>query len=365
MSEATADGAGATPPPTGPTTSHRTSHPARRRPGRIVLRVLAWVVGVLLVLVLAVAVAFQVSYWPTTLLLRLSPDLNGQAALRALEAHVPDGVDEVLDEQYRPDDPDARLDVFHPQDAGEALPTVVWVHGGAFVAGTKDGTTAYAKILASHGYTTVSVEYTKAPEGRYPHQVEQVAAALEHVVTNADRLHVDPDRIVLAGDSAGAHIAAQTALAISDDAYAREAGLPQPIEADRLRGTVLACGAYDLSVPDYDDGVMGRVQRDILWAYTGEKDFADDPRLGYASLPQHVSSAFPPAFVTAGNADPLEPHSRSLVAALDGQGVDVDALFYPADRTPAAGHEYQFDLDSAAGQEALERVLGFLGTVTG
>jgi acetyl esterase/lipase len=318
---------------------------------------------VIAVLVIAVLVAFQVSYWPTTLLMRHSPDLNGQAALEALEAHVPDGVAGVRDEQYAPGDPDARVDVFFPEDTARPLPTVVWVHGGAFVAGTKDGTTAYAQILASHGYAVASVEYTKAPESRYPRQVEQVAAALGHLVGHADRLHVDPERIVLAGDSAGAHIAAQSALAISDDAYAEAAGLPQALDAAQLRGVVLACGAYDLTIPDYRDGLMGRVQRDLLWAYTGEKNFQDDPRIAYASLPQHVTTAFPPTFITAGNDDPLEPHSRALATALEEQDVQVDDLFFAADHRPAVGHEYQFDLDQPEGRQALDRILEFLDEV--
>lgn len=332
---------------------------ARRWPRRL-FTVLAAIVAAVLVLVLAVVVAFQVSYWPTTLLLRYSPDINGTAALDALAEHVPEGITGVEDEQYRDGDPDGRLDVFWGEDVAGAQPTIVWVHGGAFVAGTKDGAASYLKILASHGYTTVNVEYSKAPEATYPIPVEQVAAAIEHVVDDAERLHVDPDQIVIAGDSAGAHIAAQTALAVSDDDYARAAGLPQPIGSDQLVGAILACGPYDLTLPDYSDGFAGRVQRDILWAYTGVKDFEDDPHVAYASIPQNVTSSFPPTFITAGNGDPLEPHSHVLAEALEAQGVEVDPLFFPAGREPAVPHEYQFDLDDEPGPEALGRILAFL-----
>ncbi|MCF4123360.1 alpha/beta hydrolase [Antribacter sp. KLBMP9083] len=341
----------------------KSAAPVRRRRGRL-LRWTGWFGAGVLALVLALLVAFQVSYWPTTLLLRYSPKLNGTATLQALEKHVPEGVDGLVDEQYRDGDPDGRLDVFWPEDAAGPLPVVVWVHGGAFVAGTKDGTSAYLKILAAHGYTTVSVEYTKAPEAHYPYQVEQMAAALEHVVANADRFHADIARIVLAGDSAGAHLAAQTALAIADDGYAAAAGLPQPLDPAQVRGVVLACGAYDLTIPDYSDGLVGRLVRDILWAYTGEKDFDTDPRLAYASIPQHVTSSLPPMFITAGNGDPLEPHSRALATALQQQGVTTDTLFFPADREPVVPHEYQFDLDDEPGQEALQRILAFLATTT-
>jgi acetyl esterase/lipase len=70
-------------------------------------------------------------------------------------------------------------------------------------------------------------------------------------------------------------------------------------------------------------------------------------------------------FITAGNGDPLEPHSRSLAEALTGQGVEADTLFFPADHEPPVGHEYQFDLDQVPGQQALERILAFLAANTG
>jgi hypothetical protein len=50
---------------------------------------------------------------------------------------------------------------------------------------------------------------------------------------------------------------------------------------------------------------------------------------------------------------------------LTAHGVDVDALFFPADHEPQVGHEYQFDLDQAPGQQALERIVAFLAVNTG
>lgn len=74
---------------------------------------------------------------------------------------------------------------------------------GAFVAGTKDAMPDYLSVLASHGYTVASIEYTKAPEATYPTPVRQVSDAISFLVANADTYHVDPAQLVLAGDSAG------------------------------------------------------------------------------------------------------------------------------------------------------------------
>src|SRR5699024_8013832 len=244
------------------------------------------------------------------------------------------------------------------------LPTVVWIHGGAFVAGDKIGPRTYLRTLATHRYPTGAVEDSKAPEKQYPYQLNQIPPALAYLQDTADRLRIDPEQIILGGDAAGAHIAAQTAMAITDDAYAQAAGLPQPLQADQLRGTVLASGAYDLHVPNYGNGMAGKIMHDIIWAYTGERNFLGDPHLEYASLPQHVSGSFPPTFITAGNADPLEAHSTSMAAALQEAGVQTRTLFYPDDHHPALGHEYQFDLATPAAQAALRDALDFLAQHT-
>src|SRR6185312_14849525 len=81
--------------------------------------------------------AFQLSPWPMALVLRLKLDRGGDAVAGALEQYVPSGVAARLQQRYA-DDPAAYLDVFYPaavENTDQALPTVVWVHGGSWVAG--------------------------------------------------------------------------------------------------------------------------------------------------------------------------------------------------------------------------------------
>ena len=140
-------------------------------------------------------------------------DQGGAAASSALELHVPTGTSMKFDERYDQADRDALLDVYNPSaiaTGGKALTTIVWIHGGGFLAGTKDHVGSYAKILAAKGYTVVAVDYSLAPGALYPEPLRQVNKALAFLVDNAQRLRIDPSRIVLAGDSAGAQIAAQT-----------------------------------------------------------------------------------------------------------------------------------------------------------
>lgn len=327
---------------------------------RRLLGIVGLVVVVLIVLAGIVYIAFQVSPWPSVLLIR-GTGADGLDAARKLEVYVPEGIASVLNEPYIENNPDTRLDVFYPADVTEHLPTIVWVHGGAFIAGTKDALPEYLSILASHGYTVVNIEYTKAPEQIYPTPLVQLNQALEYLTANADRLHVDPQQFVLAGDSAGAHIAAQTALAISNPEYAQAAELPTAVEAGSLRGTILASGPYDISLVDLDNPQFSQFLTTVLWAYTGDRNFLNNERVAYLSIPNYVTSDYPPTFITTGPYDPLLSHSVALAEALEAQGVEVDTLFFPAESTdPSIGHEYQLDLDTPEAREAMKHMIALM-----
>ncbi|GAA5020315.1 alpha/beta hydrolase [Terrabacter aeriphilus] len=312
----------------------------------------------------ALVVTVRTTPWPSALLIRAVFDRGAARASAALEKHVPGDLVEVVDEAYDIASPDGRLDVFRPSRR-EPLPTVVWVHGGAFVSGSKNDVANYLRVLAGRGFTTVGVDYSIAPGARYPRPVEQVAAALDHLVDHADRLGVDPGRIVLAGDSAGAQIAAQVALAVTDTAYARDVGIEVDLPSSSLKGLVLFCGAFDLTLAHGSTRLGSWLVDTAIWSYLGSSRRHDDRTTEQGSIPVHVTPSFPPAFVSAGNGDPLLPHTSALVEALDRHGVDHDTLLFDETHEPRLGHEFQFDIDSADGRQALDRAVAFVERVTG
>lgn len=71
-------------------------------------------------------------------------------------------------------------------------------------------------------------------------------------------------------------------------------------------------------------------------------------------------SDFPPTFITAGNADPLESQSLEFAQKLESLKVPTDSLFYDKNHQPKLPHEYQFNLDNADGRQALSRIVAFL-----
>ena len=301
---------------------------------------------------------------PAALVLRAAFDQGGRATNAALAAWVPDGIAAVREIPYRDGDDDALLDVYHPDTLadGASLPTIVWTHGGGWVSGSKDHLASYAQILAGHGYTVVTIDYTVAPEARYPTPVLQLDAALRYLTTHAAHLHVDPTQIVLGGDSAGAQIAAQVAAAVTSPAYAELLEITPAIAPGALAGVVLHCGPYDMDlVPD--DGGYGWFTRTVLWAYTGTKDFRDEATFDAASVARHVTGDFPATFLSGGDGDGLTVMSKALRARLVALGVEVTAIF-PEEPDSPLGHEYQFDLSTPAGQAALDGTLAFLAART-
>ncbi len=308
-----------------------------------------------------VRVTLLVSPRPAVVLLHRAFAAGGAETTRKLARHIPAGVDALLDERYG-DGADAVLDVFRPAAASGALPTVVWIHGGGWIGGAKEEVRGYAQILASHGYAVVAPRYALAPGARYPVPLRQLMQALAHLEANAERLGLDPSRIVVAGDSAGAQLAAQLAAIVTTPGYAEAVGVAPAVAPERLRGVVLACGPYDLALLEdaARSGTARRMVQAVLWAYAGRRRFRDDPAFATFSVSEHLSAAFPPALVTVGNADPLRPHSEQLAARLRALGVPVETCFFAPDHRPPLHHEYQFDLDSEAGRAFLDQLLTFL-----
>jgi acetyl esterase/lipase len=271
---------------------------------------------------------------------------------------VPAGIAERRNLVYDEHDADARFDLFWPE-VGARGATVVWVHGGGWVSGSKDQLVDWARILAGRGHAVATVGYTLAPEATYPTQVQQVNRAIARLVAESDALGIDASRLVLAGDSAGASLVAQVAALASSPAYADLLGVEPAFERARIRGLVLFCGPYDTTTVDLE-GPFGSFLRTVLWAYSGTRDFRANADFASLSVLHHVDATFPPAFVSAGNGDPLLPQSEALAQRLTELGVEVETLFFPPEQTPPLGHEYQFELDTEPAQRALEAALIFV-----
>jgi len=223
------------------------------------------------------------------------------------------------------------LDVYRPRGSWRP-PAVMYVHGGAFSTLSKDTHRVMALSFAARGYVVFNINYRLGPTHAYPAPLEDAAAALRWVETNAARYGADPERIVLAGESAGANLV--TALATSaieprPEPFARTIYTRNP----PIRAVVAIYGLLDI----HDMQRFTTHPRLMPWlkaiivdagaAYVGrplreraiEAPLASPLRL-LAAPASDAARTPPPFFAAAGTADPLLDDSRRLQVALEQRG---------------------------------------------
>ena len=250
-------------------------------------------------------------------------------------------------------------DVYLPRDVIEPYPVVLWVHGGAFVGGDKRDTEIYATALAAEGYAVVSINYELAPESKYPSPVIQMGEAYLWLESAAAKYGFDTGRIVLAGDSGGAHIAAQFAAIQSNSNYAKEMGIDQLAQIGKIKAMLLFCAPFDVSaITATDSAILNFLMGKLAWAYFGVSNWSE--LFEYqATISNHLTSKFPPTFISDGNSGSFESHARVFAEDLRKNSVEVETYFIPRD-FEVTPHEYQFVMNTVAGAESFQKTLDFL-----
>lgn len=251
------------------------------------------------------------------------------------------------------------LDIIVPTETHGLVPVIFWIHGGAYIAGDKDGAEVYLVELADKGYAGVNINYQLAPEAKYPVPLVQIGEAYAYIAARAGMYGLDMSRVYFAGDSAGAQMAAQfTNLQVNPE-YAHLAGIPAIMtEPQTIRGALLFCGPYDIrQFASSDDQNIARVYNFIAESYLGVKDWQTSPQAQTATIVDKVDASFPPAFITDGTVTSFPEHARALHDELTAQGVDSTLILYPEAELP---HEYQFTMTEEHAARTFVSLVEFL-----
>ncbi|OBF26656.1 lipase [Mycobacterium sp. ACS1612] len=212
-----------------------------------------------------------------------------------------------------------RIRIYRPPTTQETLPVIVFLHGGGWCVGdldTYDGDARNHAVGADA--VVVSVEYRLAPEHPYPAAVEDAWAATQWVAANADQLDADPDRMAVAGDSAGGNLAAVVAL------LARDAGGP-PIRFQLLWypattwDTSLPSLTENADAPLLDRASVGSFGR---W-YVGDLDLSEMPATLAPGRADDLAG-LPPAYIAVAGHDPLRDDGARYAELLTAAGVPVE-----------------------------------------
>ena len=200
------------------------------------------------------------------------------------------------------------LDVYRPRDA-EGAPICVFYYGGGWEGGSKESYVFVAAALAARGIVTVVPDYRVHPEVGFPDFLDDAARAAHWAKNNASKFGADPDRIVLAGHSAGAHIAAMLTL---DAQWLNAVGLDPRRD---LAGLVGIAGPYDF-LP--------------LESKTLKIIFGPPEQLARTQPINFVEGGEPPTLLITGGFDfSVDPrNSTRLAAKLENAGGKVTSLEY-------------------------------------
>jgi acetyl esterase len=217
-----------------------------------------------------------------------------------------------------------KLRLYTPVAPGATtLPAIVYFHGGGFVLGDLDCYDTLCRTLANEsGCRVVSVDYRLAPEHPFPAAVEDSFAALKWVEANATTLAIDPNRVVVAGDSAGGNLAAVMCLLAKDNKDNPKIVFQLLIYPPTNLGGVS-------SLRSFASGYLSD-RRSIDWFqshYVPKDADPNDPRL--SPLAAKDASRLPPAYIVTAGLDLLREEDVAYAEKLKQAGVAVTLVDYP------------------------------------
>ena len=211
--------------------------------------------------------------------------------------------------------------VYTPAGLTGAQPGILYFHGGGWVLASADAYGASARALAQKvGAVVVSVNYRLAPQAKFPAQHDDALAAYRWMLRNAATVGVDPERLAIAGESAGGNLAVATSVA------ARDAGLALP----KAILSVYPVAGTDLNTPSYQANAQAFVLNRAAMAwflYHTMRSTADaaDPRLNLVAA---NLTGLPPVTLVQAEVDPLRSEGDMLADRLRAAGVTVNQQLY-------------------------------------
>ena len=245
-----------------------------------------------------------------------------------------------------------KLDLYVPEKADGPLPLIIWIHGGGWTAGSKDGCPPRGGGYAQRGYAVASIDYRLSGDAIFPAQIEDCKAAVRWLRAHAMEYNVDPDHFAAWGSSAGGHLVAL--LGTSD--HTKEFDVGEHLDqSSRVQAVCDYFGPTDLLQMDSHALPDARLKHDA--PNSPESQLIGGPiqerkvEAARANPITYITKGAPPFLIVHGDKDLLVPHHQSelLYEALKAAGVQV--RFHTLE---GAGHG-----DGFGGKELATIVSGF------
>jgi acetyl esterase/lipase len=231
---------------------------------------------------------------------------------------------------------------------------VVMIHGGGYSLGERSDGIQWDRWFAARGYPVFDVDYRLDPPVSWNLAAPDVACAMMWIAAHANDYHIAPDRILIAGQSAGGGLALQVAYGLGDGTVTSSCGgpVPQPKAVFALYPPEDFVMAWDM-----DTGVGPLSSRALNTGYIGGSPEQFSARYAVVSPVFHVRPGLPPTLIAAGAHDHLVPFEGhvEIMDKLDAAGVPVKLL-----RIPVGEHGYDLVWGSIGGQVTRKVVGDFL-----
>lgn len=250
---------------------------------------------------------------------------------RDLNIPLPLGITECRNISYGSHGKWNLLDVYYPNGTNEPLPTIVSIHGGGYVYGTKEVYRRYGMDMARRGFAFVNFNYRLAPKWKFPAPLWDTNNVMEWICKNAERYHLDPSRIILVGDSAGAQLASQYAAIATNPDYA--AVFPMSVPPIRIRALGLNCGMYDTKV-------LSKFSTD----YLGRQFDPKDPRM---AVLESITENYPPTYITTAYHDFLKENAEPMCRLLNERGIRAEWKCYGSAEDSSVAHVFHVNIPKA------------------
>lgn len=216
------------------------------------------------------------------------------------------------------------LDYYKPEGKGP-FPVVLYIHGGGFMAGDKTYRKALGTWFALNGYFAINVNYGLSPEYVFPKPLKHLFAALGWVKRNAEELNLDLEKIVVAGDSAGAFYALSLAVVADNEELKKKLDVKCDLS---FAATILNCGIYDIKKA-LDENFLFDINKKVFKATTGitEEEFMHYKYKKFCSPLELVERGFPPTFLIYAEKDLLcNGHGEMLIEKFDEKDVYFESF---------------------------------------
>lgn len=220
------------------------------------------------------------------------------------EKGLKDKYDYQLDVVYsRVGEVENKLDIYVPKGANEPRPTLVWFHGGGWSHNSKDQISGQLVPFLESGWVVVNVDYRLVGQALAPAAVVDCRCALFWVYATAKENKIDTRKIVVAGTSAGAHLALMAGMLPSGNPLDKECNNAIPVNVAAI---------LDFYGPTYlDDALEGPSRNGSVVRWIGNQ--AEKKEIAHRVSPMsYVRPDLPPIFIVHGDADPTVPYDQSV-----------------------------------------------------